>query len=69
MRVQLALLRLGRWPYAMDTWMRQPDPGSSLSRALLRFQADEMLPETGKPDEATLARLGMAPRAIAGASQ
>jgi adenylate cyclase len=69
MRVQLALLRLGRWPYAMDTWMRQPDPGSSLSRALLRFQADERLPETGKPDEATLARLGMAPRAIAGASQ
>jgi len=69
MRVQLALLRLGRWPYAMDTWMRQPDPGSNLSKALLRFQADERLPQTGKPDEATLARLGIASQPGRSASQ
>ena len=58
MRVQLALLRRGFWPYTVDG--RQ---GSALSEALRAFQRHEDLPETGLIDEATVAKLG----AIAGA--
>src|SRR4029077_6863891 len=53
-RLQIALNRLGRWPYAVDLVL-----GSNFSRALSKFQADENLPQTGRPDEATLARLGI----------
>jgi len=53
-RLQVALIRLGRWPFAVDLVV-----GPGLSRALFKFQADENLPRTGQPDEATLARLGM----------
>lgn len=53
-KVELALLRLGRWPYTLDL------NRSILSRALFSFQADEKLPQTGQPDEATLARPGIA---------
>jgi TolB-like protein/DNA-binding winged helix-turn-helix (wHTH) protein/Tfp pilus assembly protein PilF len=64
-RMQLALLRLGRWPYAMDL----STPGNrSFPRALLKFQADEKLPQTGQPDEATLARLGISSQVTASAS-
>ena len=56
-QVQLALLRLGRWPYALDL-VRSGPP-----RALSKFQADENLPQTGQPDEATLARLGITSQA------
>ncbi|SEC20512.1 TolB amino-terminal domain-containing protein [Rhizobiales bacterium GAS188] len=59
-RVELALLRLGRWPYTI-----QLSSGSTLWKALFRFQADENLPQTGKPDEATLARLGITSQARA----
>ena len=58
MRVQLALLRRGFWPYTVDG--RQT---SELSEALRAFQRHEDLPETGLIDEATVAKLG----AIAGA--
>jgi TolB-like protein/DNA-binding winged helix-turn-helix (wHTH) protein/Tfp pilus assembly protein PilF len=59
-RVQLALLRLGRWPYSTELWIEELRPRAQLlSRALLKFQADENLPQTGQPDEATLARLGI----------
>jgi class 3 adenylate cyclase/TolB-like protein/Tfp pilus assembly protein PilF len=54
-RVQLALLRLGRWPYAISLLAQMP----RFSRVLLKFQADEKLPQTGELDEATLARLGI----------
>jgi adenylate cyclase len=57
-RVQLALLRLGRWPYSIILW-EMVRPGGNLTRALLKFQADQNLPPTGQPDEATLARLGI----------
>jgi adenylate cyclase len=53
-RVQLALLRLGRWPYTLNIGR-----STGLAQALFEFQADENLPQTGQPDEATLARLGM----------
>jgi adenylate cyclase len=53
-RAQLGLLRLGRWPYSI--W---PGNGRDISRALFKFQADEKLPPTGQPDEATLIRLGI----------
>ena len=53
-RVQVALLRLGRWPYTLDRGR-----SSSIAKALFEFQAAENLPQTGQPDEATLARLGM----------
>jgi adenylate cyclase len=59
-RVQVALLRLGRWPYRLDRGHT-----SGVSKALFQFQADENLPQTGQPDEATLARLGMSPSAKA----
>jgi TolB-like protein/DNA-binding winged helix-turn-helix (wHTH) protein/Tfp pilus assembly protein PilF len=62
-RVQLALLRLGRWPYSMVL-----TGSGSTSRALLKFQADEKLPQTGQPDEATLARLGITSQESASAS-
>jgi TolB-like protein/Flp pilus assembly protein TadD len=70
-RMQLALLRLGRWPYAMNLWGRShdPQPDKNLSRALLKFQADEKLPQTGEPDEATLARLGITSQASASTSK
>jgi TolB-like protein/class 3 adenylate cyclase len=55
-RVEVALLRLGRWPFTLDIGHT-----SSLARALFEFQAAENLPQTGQPDEATLARLGMSP--------
>ena len=61
-RVQLALLRLGRWPYSMELSAARP---REFARALLKFQADENLPQTGQPDEVTLARLGIAPGASA----
>jgi adenylate cyclase len=54
-RVQLALLRLGRRPFAVDL--------VAPTRALSKFQADENLPQTGQPDEATLARLGITSQA------
>jgi TolB-like protein/DNA-binding winged helix-turn-helix (wHTH) protein/tetratricopeptide (TPR) repeat protein len=54
-RVQLALLRLARWPYSLSL-RRSP----SLSKALFRFQADENLPKSGWIDAATLDRLGIA---------
>jgi TolB-like protein/cytochrome c-type biogenesis protein CcmH/NrfG len=59
-KVELALLRLGRWPYTLDLRYLP-----NLSRALFSFQADEKLPQTGQPDEATLARLGIASQASA----
>jgi TolB-like protein len=59
-RVQLALFRLGRWPYSMELSAARP---REFARALLKFQADENLPQTGQPDEVTLARLGIAPEA------
>ena len=55
-RVEVALLRLGRWPFTLDIGY-----SSSLAQALFEFQAAENLPQTGQPDEATLARLGMSP--------
>jgi tetratricopeptide (TPR) repeat protein len=63
-RVQLALLRLGRWPYSLSL-----SGGPAMGQALSRFQADESLPQTGKPDEATLARLGMTSQANATTSK
>jgi class 3 adenylate cyclase/TolB-like protein/cytochrome c-type biogenesis protein CcmH/NrfG len=70
LRVQLALLRLGRWPYSLSLWKLVLDPTSgNLSRALLKFQADEKLPQTGQLDEATLARLGITSREGASASK
>jgi hypothetical protein len=63
-RLELALLRLERWPYTFD-----PYPHENLSRALFRFQADENLPQTGHPDEATLARLGITSQASAPSSE
>ena len=63
-RVQLALLRLGRWPYSLDI-----APSTDLSKALFKFQADENLPQTGQPDEATLARLGITSQAGASTSK
>jgi hypothetical protein len=68
-RVQLALLRLARWPYSINPWIIEGAPGSKLSRALVKFQADEKLPQTGQPDEATLARLGITSQASASASK
>jgi tetratricopeptide (TPR) repeat protein len=69
-RVQLALLRLGRWPYSMELWSQlNASPASDFSRALLKFQADEKLPQTGQPDEATLARLGITSPESASASK
>ena len=59
-RVQLALLRLGRWPFSIELWTRLTDQGTNPSRALRQFQADMKLPQTGQLDEATLARLGIA---------
>ena len=53
-RVEVALARLGRWPYTLDIGY-----SASLAQALFQFQADENLPQTGQPDDATLARLGM----------
>jgi tetratricopeptide (TPR) repeat protein len=64
-RMQLALLRLGRWPYSISLWAEIP----RFSRALLKFQADEKLPQTGEPDEATLARLGITSQASASTSK
>ena len=55
-RVEVALLRLGRWPFTLDIGY-----SSALAQALFEFQAAENLPQTGQPDEATLARLGMPP--------
>jgi tetratricopeptide (TPR) repeat protein len=55
-RVQLALLRLGRWPFSMEL---SAPKRMNFARVLLKFQADEKLPQTGQPDEATLARLGI----------
>jgi hypothetical protein len=63
-RLELALLRLGRWPYSLD-----PHPHQHLSKALFKFQADENLPQNGKPDEATLARLGITSQAGASTSK
>ena len=63
-RVELALLRLGRWPNTLD-----PYPHEDLWKALFKFQADENLPQTGQPDEATLARLGITSQASASASK
>ncbi|SDR39174.1 TolB amino-terminal domain-containing protein [Rhizobiales bacterium GAS113] len=59
-RAELALLRLGRWPYALDL-----QPHEDLPKALFRFQADENLPQTGWLDEVTLARLGITSQASA----
>jgi Tfp pilus assembly protein PilF len=64
-RMQLALLRLGRWPYSIDLSVQQP----RFSRALLKFQAEEKLPQTGQPDEATLARLGIVSQVTASSSE
>jgi tetratricopeptide (TPR) repeat protein len=61
-RVQLALLRLGRWPFSIVLSAAMP---REFARALLKFQAEENLPQTGQPDEVTLARLGIAPGASA----
>jgi tetratricopeptide (TPR) repeat protein len=63
-RAQLGLIRLGRWPYAI--W---PGNGPDISRALFKFQADENLPQTGWPDEATLARLGITSQVTASSSK
>jgi adenylate cyclase len=60
-RMQLALLRLGRWTYALDFVPDGPGP----PRALSKFQVDENLPQTGQLDEATLARLGIASQSSA----
>jgi TolB-like protein/DNA-binding winged helix-turn-helix (wHTH) protein len=68
-RMELALLRLGRWPYSISLWIAQTDPGSNLSRALLKFQVDEKLPRTGQPDEATLARIGISSQQSASLSK
>ena len=69
-RVQLALLHLGRWPYSMELWIQELPPQAQLmSRALLKFQADENLPQTSWPDEATLARLGIASQVSASSSK
>ena len=58
MRIQLALLRRGFWPYTVDG-----RDASELSEALRAFQHDEDLPETGLIDEATVAKLGAIPGA------
>jgi class 3 adenylate cyclase/TolB-like protein len=58
-RAQLALLHLGRWPFAIELWTRLTDQGTNVSRALRKFQADMKLPQTGQLDEATLAGLGI----------
>ena len=55
-RVEVALLRLGRWPFTLGI-----GHSSGLAKALFEFQVAENLPQTGQPDEATLARLGMSP--------
>jgi adenylate cyclase len=64
-RMQLALLRLGRWTYALDFVPAGPGP----PRALSKFQADENLPQTGQADEATLARLGITSEARSSTSK
>jgi adenylate cyclase len=63
-RLQLALIQLGRWPFAVDLVL-----GKELTRPLTKFQADENLPQTGQPDEATLARLGITSQASASTSK
>jgi tetratricopeptide (TPR) repeat protein len=68
-RVQLALLSLGRWPYSINLWIQIDSSPSNFSRALLKFQADEKLPQTGQPDEATLARLSITSQESASASK
>jgi tetratricopeptide (TPR) repeat protein len=54
-RVQLALLRNGFWPYTVGGWNQK-----RVSEALRAFQHHENLPETSILDEITLARLGVA---------
>jgi len=59
MRVQLALLQQGFWPYTVngrDTRV--------MVEALRAFQRKENLPETGIVDEGTLARLGVAKASV-----
>ena len=59
MRVQLALLQRGFWPYTVsgrDTRV--------MVEALRAFQRKENLPETGIVDEGTLARLGVAKASV-----
>ena len=63
-RLQLALIRLGRWPFAVDLVV-----GPNLSTAMSKFQADENLPQTGQADEATLARLGITTQSSASANK
>jgi tetratricopeptide (TPR) repeat protein len=68
-RVQLALVRLGRWPYAIELWTRLTNSGTNAWKALHQFQVDEKLPQTGQLDEATLARLGITSPESASASK
>ena len=59
MRVQLALLQQGFWPYTVDGRDTR-----MMVEALRAFQRKENLPETGIVDEGTLARLGVAKASV-----
>ncbi|MBV9378548.1 MAG: peptidoglycan-binding protein, partial [Alphaproteobacteria bacterium] len=60
MRVQLALLQQGFWPYTVNGL----DLYGVMVEALRAFQRKENLPETGIVDEGTLARLGVAKASV-----
>ncbi len=60
MRVQLGLLRRGRWIEAITGWKFR----AGARRVLEAFQRDENLPQTGIFDEATLARLDVTAPAV-----